>query len=253
MSESLGLTTFTSFDGTPIAYLDRGEGGCVLLLHGFAADLDLNWVRCGVVDALVAGGHRVVATDARGHGASGKPHDPQAYANDAMVRDAVAMIDHLGVSEIDVVGYSMGSMVAARLTPVEPRVRRLVLGGVGAGMTERRPGWGAVADDLEADDVSKIVSPAGKALRRFADSTGADRRALAALQRSGQGQRAVDVTIIKVPTLVVTGDADVLVGSPHELAAMIPGGRVAVVSGDHLGAVTDPAFARAIVDFVSAP
>jgi pimeloyl-ACP methyl ester carboxylesterase len=244
------LHTFTSFDGTPIAYLDRGQGPCVLLLHGFAANHDLNWVQCGVVDALVAAEHRVIATDARGHGASGKPHTPEAYAGDAMVRDARSAIDHVGVAEVDVVGYSMGSMTAARLVPQESRVRRLVLGGVGAGMTQPRPAWGAIADALEADDTASIDNPVAKAFRQFAERTGADRQALAAIQRSGQGRRVTDVSVIKVPTLVVTGDADTLVGSPHDLAALIPGARATVVSGDHLTAVFDPAFPAAIVEFL---
>jgi len=62
-----------SFDGTPIAYLDAGDGPTVILSHGFAADHRLNWVLPGVVDALVASGRRVLAPDARGHGSSGSP------------------------------------------------------------------------------------------------------------------------------------------------------------------------------------
>src|SRR5262245_37410498 len=102
---------FASFDGTEIAYTVSGSGPDVLLLHGFAADHRVNWVEPGVVDALVDGGHRVIAYDARGHGASGKPHDPDAYAHDAMPRDATTLLDHLDVTTVDVVGYSMGAMV----------------------------------------------------------------------------------------------------------------------------------------------
>ena len=58
-----------SFDGTRIAYVVQGTGPAVLLLHGFAADYVLNWARAGVSDALTGAGRRVIATDARGHGA----------------------------------------------------------------------------------------------------------------------------------------------------------------------------------------
>ena len=61
--------TVRSFDGTRIAYTVQGTGPAVLLLHGFAADHVLNWVRPGVIDALTAAGSRVIATDGRGHGA----------------------------------------------------------------------------------------------------------------------------------------------------------------------------------------
>src|SRR5688500_7194515 len=97
-----------SFDGTTIAFRAEGDGPTVLLLHGFAADHHLNWVGPGVFDAVVASGRRVIAPDARGHGRSDKPHDPAAYADDTMVRDVRAVLDHLAVESLDVVGYSMG-------------------------------------------------------------------------------------------------------------------------------------------------
>ena len=57
---------------------------------------------------------------------------------------------------------------------------------------------------------------------------------------------------ISVPTLVLTGDKDVLVGPPDELAAKIPGAVWKVISGDHLSAVGDPAFPASIVEFIEA-
>src|ERR1700722_17086264 len=102
---------FESFDGVGIAYVTAGSGPDVLLLHGFAADYPANWVAPGVVDALVGAGRRVIGFDARGHGQSDKPHDPAAYDNDAMTRDARGLLDHLGVERVDVVGYSMGALV----------------------------------------------------------------------------------------------------------------------------------------------
>src|SRR6478672_13252418 len=106
------MERFASFDGTGIAYTIVGSGPDALLLHGFAADHHVNWVAPGIVDALVAAGRRVIAYDARGHGQSDKPHDPAAYENDAMVRDARSLLDHLGVESVDVVGYSMGALVS---------------------------------------------------------------------------------------------------------------------------------------------
>src|ERR1700685_3461620 len=103
------MQRFRSFDGVELAYAEGGEGEPVVLLHGFAADHFSNWVATGVVDDLVAAGRRVLAPDARGHGASAKPHDPAAYANDAMVRDVQALMDHVDVGPVDLVGYSMGA------------------------------------------------------------------------------------------------------------------------------------------------
>ena len=242
-----------SFDGTRIAYVVQGSGPAVLLLHGFGADHVLNWARPGVIDALTGAGRRVIATDARGHGASDKPHDPDGYGGDAMVRDAKAVLDHLGVEQVDVVGYSMGSMVAARLVPEEPRTRALVLGGVGATVMPPRSGGRApeaIAAALLADDPASIESVAGKAFREFADFTGADRQALAALSRSDALRYSVRFDAITVPTLVVAGADDRLIRSPSELADRLPSARSVTVAGDHLGAPYDPAFSRALVEFL---
>jgi pimeloyl-ACP methyl ester carboxylesterase len=247
------VSTFSSFDGTTLAYETSGSPGerpPVILLHGFAADSNANWVLPGVVGALVGAGRYVVAPDARGHGRSQKPHDPEAYAGDAMVRDARSLIDHLGADQVDVCGYSMGALTTYALAASEPRVRSAVLGGMGAqlgsrSMAERAP---RIADALLADDPDTITNPVAKAFRAFADSTGADRRALAAIQRSARAPMA-DGTAITVPTMVIVGDADTLVGSPQELASRIPRATVEVVSGDHLTAVFDPRFATAIVAF----
>jgi pimeloyl-ACP methyl ester carboxylesterase len=247
------MPTFTSFDGTEIAYDVRSTGPQVLLHHGFAADAAGNWERPGVVDALVASGKQVITVDARGHGRSGKPHDPAAYEDAAMVKDAKALLDHLGVEVVDIVGYSMGSFVASRLVPNEPRTRRLILGGVGEGAVLGRPmpQRHAIADALVADDVGAISDARAKGFRIFADSTGADRAALAACMRADPWSAPVDWDAITCPTLVLVGDRDDLVGTPEPLAAKIKGSEIKVVSGDHLSAVGDPAFTQAIVEFLA--
>jgi pimeloyl-ACP methyl ester carboxylesterase len=239
----MAMERFHSFDGLELAYADVGTGDPVFLLHGFAADHVSNWV---------ATGRRVIAPDARGHGQSSKPHDPSAYADDAMVRDLQALMDHLGAESVDVVGYSMGAIVAGRLAVREPRVRSLVLGGVGSqwGGEQRPLGTVPIADALEADDPDSIRSPVAAAFRRFADSTGADRLALAATQRSRHGE-TTDVTAITVPTLILVGDADQLAGSPEALAARIPNASFRVLEGNHLSAVRDPNFSASIVAFVN--
>lgn len=247
------MEQFRSFDGTAIAYIDRGDGPTVVLHHGFAADHATNWDAPGVVDALVEAGRRVVALDARGHGQSGKPHEEAAYADGAMAKDVRALFDHLDLDDVDLVGYSMGAIVAAQVTPSEPRVRTLLLGGIGAGaLSGRRPrSWsGAVRDALLADDPSTVTDPTAKAFRTFADATGADRLALAAIQGGG-GPEALPVGDIAVPTLVLVGEGDALVGDPRPLAEAIDSAECKVIGGDHLGAVGDPDFVPSVVEWVS--
>jgi pimeloyl-ACP methyl ester carboxylesterase len=247
------MPTFASFDGTPIAFEVAGDGPPVLLLHGFASDRRSNWTAPGVTAALVASGRRVIAADARGHGDSGKPRDPRAYADDALVRDARALLDHLGVSRVDVVGYSMGAMTAARLVAGEARARSVVLGGVGGDATPTRPGGpdSPLVAALETDDPATIREPIARGFRLFAARTGADRLALAALERGRSLRSPVRFEAITVPALVLAGERDALIPPPRELAARLPRARLALVPGDHLTAVAKPEFRSAIVAFLA--
>ncbi|MCU1426746.1 MAG: alpha/beta hydrolase [Actinomycetia bacterium] len=253
MYEVPPMERFASFDGTQIAYVEAADGPAVLLLHGFAADHRANWVVPGVFDALVAAGHRVIAFDARGHGESEKPHDPAAYAGDAMANDARALLDHLGVDAVAVVGYSMGAIVASRLVPEEPRARALVLGGIGGRLAAGSPVTrrSEIAEALLADNPRSLTNVAAKAFRRFADRTGADRHALAAIQRAPLAEGPSRFGDIHVPTLVIVGAGDTLAGDPQALADRIPGATAHIVGGDHLTAVADPAFRTTIVDFLA--
>lgn len=244
---------FDSFDGTPIAYEDAGDGPAVVCAHGFAADAYINWIRSGVVGALLDAGFRVVTYDARGHGGSGKPHEPEAYAEGAMLKDLRALVEHLALGEFDLVGYSMGGRVALGLLCTDPRgVRRAVLGGIGGRMLRERDARAreALAEGLLTPDKDAIENPTAKGFRDFADLTGADKEALAAIQRAPldppEGLEGIDV-----PVLVITGDDDPMIGSPEEIAERIPGARAKVVGGTHLNVVNNPEFHRAVTEFLT--
>jgi pimeloyl-ACP methyl ester carboxylesterase len=255
----MAIEQMSSFDGVPIAFEVVGTGPDVMLLHGFASDHRGNWVQPGIRDAIVACGRRVIAYDARGHGASGKPHDAAHYENNAMVRDAQALLDHIGVTAVDVVGYSMGAIVSSRLVPVEPRTRSLVLGGIGGRLRNGRPAEARarLAAALQARVAGQPVPggerPAERAFRRFAERSGNDLLALAAVQQATSSASPGNLGAIAVPTLVVTGVDDRLAGPPEELAARIPGAIARAVPGNHLSAVVDPALRDAITSFLQTP
>ncbi|MHA1165303.1 MAG: alpha/beta fold hydrolase, partial [Alphaproteobacteria bacterium] len=63
------MKTFDS-DGVELAYTDEGEGEPILLIHGFASNIQTNWVDTGWTKTLRQAGRRVIAIDNRGHGAS---------------------------------------------------------------------------------------------------------------------------------------------------------------------------------------
>jgi len=69
---------FFDSNGIQIHYYDRGSGEPVVLVHGGFGDA-ASWDTRGVTGALADAGYRVIAFDMRGHGQSGKPHDPADY------------------------------------------------------------------------------------------------------------------------------------------------------------------------------
>src|SRR4051812_9895736 len=75
-----GLMPYVTNDGVRIHYAVEGDGPPLLLHHGFTIDLTA-WYAWGYVDALKEE-YRLILIDARGHGASDKPHDPAAYEMD---------------------------------------------------------------------------------------------------------------------------------------------------------------------------
>jgi pimeloyl-ACP methyl ester carboxylesterase len=243
------MDKFDSFDGTTLAYELAGDGPPILLLHGFASDSFLNWVRPGLVDKLTAAGFHTIALDQRGHGVSDKPHDPAAYGEGAMVRDAQALLDHLGLQSCMCAGYSMGARTTLELITRDDRVRVAVLGGVGANMLRAREWGGSIADAMLTDDPRSISDRFAKSFRDFADITGADRQALAAIQSNPRPPLEA-LESISIPVLVLCGDNDPLVGNPSDLGDVIPGAKVVVVGGTHLNVVNNPAFHDALVEFV---
>jgi pimeloyl-ACP methyl ester carboxylesterase len=253
------MKSYKSWDDTEIAYQEWGEQASappIVLHHGFVVDAAANWVATGVLDALLAAGRRVIAPDARGHGSSAKPHDPARYGEQRMARDLAVLLEVCGVSKADLVGYSMGAIVALIFASKEQRVRRLVVGGVGSGVIEcggvdrRAVSNDAIIDALSVEDPETIQKPEAAAFRMLADAVGADRKALAAQAASiFRGEIALDR--ISARTLVLAGDADPLAIRPEVLAEAIPDATLRILSGDHVGTIADPRFTQSIVDFLA--
>lgn len=243
-------------DGVEIAFLDEGEGFPTLLIHGFASNHRVNWVSTSWVRDLLAAGRRVIAFDNRGHGESGKPHDPAAYRFAIMAEDARRLLDHLGVEKADVIGYSMGARIAANLVLVHPeRVRSAVFGGLGDAMVKGEafaPVEPLVAA-LRATSLDEVTDPRGRTYRIFADQTRSDREALVACLIGAHDRLiAADVHRISVPVLVAVGSEDAGAGSAKGLAALIPGAKAFEIPGrDHMKAVGDKTHKAAVLEFLA--
>ena len=249
------MASFTSHDGVEIAYDDAGprEGRAALLVHGFASNRNEAWKRTGWYAAFERRGQRVAALDLRGHGESGKPHDPDAYDRDNLAGDVVGLMDHLGLGQVDLVGYSMGSRVALAVARDHPdRIAHLIVGGVGSRALEGSSSGDIMAQAMEADDPETIQVPMLRSFRQFADEQGEDRLALAAMVRGKSAPlTAEDLASLRMPVLVAAGSGDMLAGDPRGLADHIAGAHAVTLPGcDHFNAIPHALLKAAVFDFL---
>ncbi|MDR7273718.1 bifunctional 3-oxoadipate enol-lactonase/4-carboxymuconolactone decarboxylase PcaDC [Catenuloplanes atrovinosus] len=196
---------------------------------------------------------RVIRCDTRGHGLS--PVPPGDYALDDLGRDALALLDRLGVASAHLVGLSLGGMVGMWLAAHAPeRVRRLVLcctsarlgppqGWAERARTVRAHGTGAVADAVTGRWLTPAFAETHPDLvRRLKDmiiKTPAEGYAGACAAIEHMDQRA-DLARIAAPTLVIAGRDDPATPPAHArlIADGIPGARLEVLpEAAHLASV----------------
>lgn len=258
------MTDIQYFDsaGVSIAYIDapphagaaQTQDLPILLIHGFASNISMNWLLPGWVETLSKDGFRVIAFDNRGHGHSAKLYDLAQYGAPLMADDALRLLDHLAIPRAHVMGYSMGARIAAFLALKYPqRVARLIFGGLGINMVRGMAGTGPIAHALEAPSIDDVTNPTARTFRAFAEQTKSDLKALAACIRSSREPLTAEkVATIASPVLIAVGERDVIGGSPEALAALIPGAEAFVIPGrEHMKAVGDKAYKAAVVDFLN--
>lgn len=237
---------FTSFDGTKIHYDVLGEGKPVVLLHGFIGNGE-SWKRAPVRQALADAGFKVVTLDLRGNGRSDKPHTAEAYRDGAELKDVMALMRSLNLTNYDVVGYSRGAILTAKLLTMDKQVHRAVMGGMSADFTD--PNWYRRKNFFEA--LTKPGShPELQGAVDYAKKVGADTVALARMQEFQPTVSRAELGKLRVPLLVVNGDQDTDNGNPQELVDAVPGSRLVIVPGTHGGAMGTPEFAKAVVGFL---
>ena len=247
---------FFSHDGFDFNYQtwrDSAGKTPVLLIHGFASNLEVNWVGPLWVKTLTDAGYPVIAFDHRGHGKSSGSHNPEDYTPEKMASDAFALLDHLGVSQAHFMGYSMGARVAAFAAMMQPRrVESLCFGGLGMALVEGAGFWGPVHDALITDDIATITDPRALMFRKFADQTKSDRLALGAcIEGSRINLSAGQAASIIAQTLIAVGTKDDLAGSAKDLAALMLNARAFDIEGrDHMLAVGDRTFKARYLAFL---
>ncbi len=243
---------WTASDGVELFWHETGQGRPLILLHGLFSDAQMNWIKFGHAEAIAATGARVIMPDLRAHGASGSPHDPQAYPKHVLVRDLQELIAHLGLSDFDLGGFSLGARTSIEAVIGGVRPGRTILAGTGLDVLtnwDRRSRF--FLDAIERFEEASRGDPHWLAIQ-FMKTMKVDTAAVALLLTTmddHEDQQALKAAFT-MPTLVVCGSEDDDNGSAEELARLLPDARYAEIPGTHMSSVTKPELGREIAAFL---
>ncbi len=251
-------------DGVKIYHEIEGEGPDLIMIHGFAASIEYNWRLTNWIKAL-KDENRLILMDCRGHGKSDKPRDPAQYGF-KMIEDVMKLMDHLSITRSNFFGYSMGSWLTLNLLLREPeRVNCAILGGFvlpSPGGRETALRNDPIIDGLLAENLDQVKDAVAIEFRRFAESTGSNLKALAAVMKSSlyesseflADKSSMKKTLkkIKVPVMSVVGTDDFLPGDKTLIAKLVPRACHFQIQGkDHLTVVPDRKFKVVVKAFLN--
>ncbi len=234
---------FAENDGTNIYYEVEGEGVPLMLHHGLTGNLKL-FRHFGYTERLRQK-YQLILIDARGHGRSDKPHDPDAYRLKNFVNDTVAVLDDLGIEKSHFLGYSMGGSVGLGIGVYSPnRFKSLIIGGMGMAEMDSEEEIKRSQDliELYREGMEAVVAmferSGGVSSPEIREDTMRnDPKALIALCSVREHIGFMDLLpSLELPCLFYAGDQDYYHQKSKETAELIPKARVVSLPGlGHLG------------------
>jgi len=236
--------TYAPVNGLRLYYEIRGSGRPLVLLHGGLLTIGLSF---GPLLEPLAASRQVIALELQGHGRTADTG--RAMTIEALAADVVALLDHVGIAEADLFGFSLGGLVAYAVALGAPaRVGKLIVASADA---HRPPGRESApldddrlptrADFQEMRDAYDAVAPDPAHFDEFAVK-------LQTLVHEFPGWTD-ELRSLRVPTLLIFGDRDF---SPLpdvvEMFELLPNAQLAVLPGTtHVGVTRRPGQVLALI------
>ncbi|MEZ5776734.1 MAG: alpha/beta fold hydrolase [Paracoccaceae bacterium] len=234
-------------NGIEMYYATYGSGDPVLLIHGGLGNADI-WA-AQVADLMKD--HLVIVADSRGHGRSTRNEEPFGY--DLMASDYLALLDHLEIEKVDLVGWSDGGIIGLdiamshpeRLDHLYAQAANITTDGVDPAV-ESDPVFGSYIEWM-ADDYARL-SPTPDQFDGFVAQ-------ISEMWATQPNWSDAEVAAITVPTAVVAGEHDEAILRAHteKIASLIPGAKLEILPGvSHFAMLQAPeeynASVRAFID-----
>ena len=248
-----------------IYYELEGKGPDLIMIHGFAGNLDLwrqtNWI------STLKDENRLILVDCRGHGKSDKLYDPKQYGS-LMREDIIKLMDHLSISKANFFGYSMGGRITLSLLLSQPeRVNSAIIGGFIPMVFNPelvKQFYEPVITALRAENKNEIKNPVALNFRNAAEADGKDIKALAAVMEGHSITRDKTISFesldsikslfkkVNIPVLSVAGTDDALLLNKTIFAEEMPGACHFQIQGrNHLTVIPDERFHIIVKAFLS--
>ena len=244
-------------NGMQMYYEVSGTGDPLVVLHGAY----MNIPSMGAIIPMLAKTHKVYALEFQGHGRTTDIDRPITYQN--LADDVAAFMDAVGLQKADVFGYSMGSAAALQLAIRHPeKVNKLVAASVAYDLRGWQPAFTAMIPQMTVEMI--VQMPFAEDYKKLApnpDGFPALVAKLIALEKEPMRWEA-DVRKLKMPILVIAGDADVATlehtvalfrllggGGMGDMGQPLPASRLAILPATaHTAVITQPDLLIAFIE-----
>jgi pimeloyl-ACP methyl ester carboxylesterase len=234
-----------------------GNGDPLIVLHGAY----MNIPSMGAIIPKLAATHRVYALELQGHGRTTDINRPITYSN--LADDVAAFMDAVGLTKVDVFGYSMGAIVGLQLAIRHPaKVNKLAAASVAYDLRGWQPEFTAMIPQMTVEMI--VEMPFAEDYRKLAPNPNGFRglvEKLIALEKQPMAWEN-DVRSLNTPVLIITGDADVATlehsvalfrllggGIMGDMGKPLPAARLAVLPAtSHTAVITQPDLLHAFIE-----
>jgi pimeloyl-ACP methyl ester carboxylesterase len=221
---------YATVNGIEIYYEVYGEGEPVILIHGGGSTIPSNW---GALLPMLIKHHKVIAMELQAHGRTGDRNAPESFEQDAA--DVISLLKYLKIDKADFIGFSDGGCTTLEIAIHHPQlVRKMVVISANYKRSGMIPGFFEGLGKITFNEMPQALKDA------YLDVNPSQHGLLNMFHKdvekrmSFKDRTIEEMNSIKIPTLVMAGDNDVItIEHTIEMSKVISGARLSILPGTH--------------------